>query len=191
MDNAITGAQCNATTGLYEVWQGVLGVDIDRLRIGGRVTKGLHHKICGEAEASEFFQFVSRHRARCILGTDCGHARFAVGPWSNTSNAAGFTDDLLGKGEAVIGRCARVRAFEGVRNAETQGFARALGQAATNDQWDTAASLYFIEQDVGGQFEFGYDFACFVVRDLACIRMNHNDITGFHLRHVTFNGQGA
>jgi len=45
VNHAVTWAQGNAAARADELWQGVMGFDVDGLGVGGCVTKGLHHQV--------------------------------------------------------------------------------------------------------------------------------------------------
>src|SRR5690606_11515724 len=72
VDDAVARTQGHAATVHDEVGQGVVGLDVDGLRIGGGVAEGLHHQVGGEAQAGQVLQLVAGHRAGGVLGTDGG-----------------------------------------------------------------------------------------------------------------------
>jgi hypothetical protein len=73
VDDAVAGAQGDAAAGHDEVRQRVLGVDVHRLRVRGRVAEALHGQIRGEAQAGEVLELVPGHGSRGVLGADGGH----------------------------------------------------------------------------------------------------------------------
>src|SRR5690606_4895913 len=66
-----------------------------------------------------------------------------------------------------------------------------VSQTTTDDQWDTAAGAYFIQQNVGFELEFANQFIGAMTQDLAFVRVNVDDITGVHFFYVTFDWQCA
>ncbi len=74
---------------------------------------------------------------------------------------------------------------------QPQRYTCLVSQAATNDQWNTATSADFVQQHVGFQFEFADQLVGAVSEDFAFIGVDVDDITGFHLVDITFDGQGA
>jgi hypothetical protein len=83
VDDAVARTQGHAAAVHDEVRQGVVGLHVHRLGIGGGVAEGLHDQAGGEAEAGQILQFVTGHRAGGVLGADGGHLRFAVGARTN------------------------------------------------------------------------------------------------------------
>ena len=80
----------------------MLGFDIDGLRVGRCVAEGLHDQIGGETQTGKVFQFIAGHRAGSILATHGSHLGLTVTAGTNTFDAAGFADHLLGEGIALI-----------------------------------------------------------------------------------------
>ena len=95
VDDAVAGAQRDATTVHDEVRQGVVSVHIYWLRICRRVAEGLHDQIGLETKTSKIFQLVAGHRASGVLGAYGGHLRFAVHAGTNAVHAASLTHHLL------------------------------------------------------------------------------------------------
>ena len=166
--------------------------DIDRFWISRGVTERLHYHICGEAQASQVFQFIASHRTGSILRADRRHARFAVSarthalPFGQTASAA---NHFLSQCETsfAFSRCLRQTEFG--RSRQFQGFACFGGQAATDNQVDTATGLHFVQQYLGFQAELGNGFAVF--HDFAFIRQDIDDIAHFQSRYIDFNRQCA
>src|SRR5690606_41977300 len=79
VDDAVTRTQRDTTTDVDEVGQGVVGVDVDRLRIGRSVAARLHDQIGGEAQAGQDLQLVTYHGASAVDGADGGQFGFAAG----------------------------------------------------------------------------------------------------------------
>ena len=149
VDDAVTRTQGHTATVHDEVGQGVLGFHVNRLGVSSGVTERLHHEVCLETQASEIFQFITGHRASGVLGTHGGHLRLAVHAGANAVQAAGLADHLLGQGEALVGVARLFRLAEQFGRCQTQGFASLCGQAAADDQVDTAASANFVQQYLG------------------------------------------
>src|SRR5690606_32645892 len=163
VDNAVAGAQGNAAAVANKVGQGVLGVHVYGFGVGGGVAEGLHHQIRLEAQAGQVFEFVAGHGPGGVLGADGGHLGFAVGAGANAGHAAGFTHHFLRQGEALVGIRRLFRGAEQVAVPQPQGFAGAVGKAATNDQIDTAAGANFVQQYLGFEFKFRQHYAAFVI----------------------------
>src|SRR5690606_2976824 len=191
VDDAVARTQGHAATGADEIRQGVVGGDVDRLRIGGGVAEGLHHQVSGEAQASQIFQLVTGHRAGGVLGADGGHLRLAVGARTDAFYAAGLADHLLRQGEALAAVSRLLRLLEQVGGAQTQLGTRLLGQAAADDQRDTAASADFVEQHRSLQFEGGDDFVDAVLADLAGVLVDVDSVAHVDVRYVELDRQGA
>ena len=167
----------------------MLGFHVNRLGVSGGVTERLHHQVGLEAQASQIFQLVTGHRASGVLGAHGGHLRLAVHAGANTVHAAGLADHFLGQSEALVGITRLFRLAEQFGRCQTQRFASLGGQAATDDQVDTAAGAHFVQQNLGAQVEFSDDFTVFFY--LACERVNVDHVTGVHFFHVTLERQGT
>ncbi len=194
MDNAVTWAQGNATAVHDEVRQGVVGVDVDRLRVGSGVAERLHDQVGREAQASQVFQFVAGHRASGVLRTDGGHLRLAVGAWTDAfafRQTAGATNHFLRKGKALaaIGRCFRL--LEQGRRSQAQFSACLLGQATADDQRNTAASADFVQQHFGLQFKSSDDFISTVLANLASVGVNVDHVAHAQVAAIELDRQGA
>ncbi len=167
--------------------------NVDQLRISSGVTEGLHHQVGGEAEAGQILQFVAGHRAGGVLRTDGGHLRLAVGTRQDAGHAAGLANHLLGQriALAVVGRV--LRQAEQGRLRQTEEFAGLGGQAATDDQGDTAASADFVEDDEGLELGFGDGGAILGGGDLAgsLVNLQFDLVAHVHLAGVDFDRQGA
>ena len=148
VDDAVAWAQRDAATRLDEVRQRMLGVYVDRLRIGRGVTEGLHHQVGGKAEAGQFLEFVAGHRTGGVLATDCAHARLTIGARADAGDAAGVADHLLRQRETLAAVLRIDRPAEDLTVTETQRFTRLGGQAATDDQRDTATGTIFVGDSI-------------------------------------------
>src|SRR5690606_21253641 len=190
-DDAVTRAQRVTATVVDEVGQGVVGVDVDRLRIGGSVTEGLHHQVGGEAQAGQVLQLVAGHRASGVLGTDGGHLRLAVGAGANALDATGLADHLLCQGVSLVAFGRRFGLAEQIGGTHAQFGTRLLGQTTADDQRNTAAGAYFVEQDLGLQFEGGDDFIGAVLAYLAFVRVDVDGVAHVQVGAVEFDRQGA
>src|SRR5690606_17112555 len=194
VDDTVTGTQGNTAAVLDEVRQGVVGGDVDRLRIGRGVAEGLHHQVSGEAEASQVLQLVTSHRASGVLGTDGGHLRFAVSARTYAlafRQAAGATDHLLRQGETLAAVCRRFRLLEQSGGSQTQLGAGLLGQAAADDQRDTAAGADFVQQYVGLQLEGGDQLVATMAANFALVGVYVDDVAHGQVGAVEFDRQGA
>ncbi len=194
MDDAITRAQRNTAAGHDEVRQGVVRGDVDRLRISRGVAEGLHDQIGREAQASQVFQLVTGHRASGVLGADGGHLRLAVGARADAfafRQTAGATDHLLCKREALVAFGRRFRLLEQVGWAHAQFGTCFLGQTATDDQRNTAASANFVEQDVGLQLEGSDQFVATMTTDFALVRVNVDHVAHRQIGAIELDRQGA
>ena len=109
MDNAIAGAQHNPAARRHKIRQLVLQLDIDRLRVGDRMTETLHDQVGRKSEAGELFQFVSRHCAGRVLRTDRSDFGFAIGAGSDTGHAASAPDHFLRQRKSFTAIAARQR----------------------------------------------------------------------------------
>src|SRR5690606_19836509 len=144
VDDAVTRTQRDTTSAVDEVGQGMVGVDVDPLRVGRSVAERLHDQLAGGAQPGQVLQPVASQRAGGVPGADGGHLGFAVGAGADAFDATGATDHLLGQGEALVAVSGGFGLAEQVGGTQTQFGAGLLGQTATNDQRDTAASTYFV-----------------------------------------------
>ena len=152
---------------------------VNRLRIGRGVAEGLHHQVSGEAQARQVFQFITGHWTGGVLRTDGGHFRLAVGARTDTGNAAGAANHFLRQREAAGAFRHVFRLTEDVAVRQPQRFARFGGQAAADDQRNTATGAHFVDQHIGFQLEAGQQFVGFVITHFAFERVNVN-----HVAHV-------
>ena len=74
-------------------------------------------------------------------------------------DAAGPADHFLRQGETLAGITGLLRLAEQVECGQAQRFARLVGEAATDDQVDTAAGAHFVQQHVGLEFELAQHLA--------------------------------
>ena len=155
------------------------------------MTEGLHHQIGREAQASQIFQLVTGHRTGSILRANRGHLRFAIGTRTNTGHATGTTNHFLRQGETTGALCDIFRLTEYGAVRQTQRFARFGGQAATDDQRNTATGADFVNQHFGFKFEAGQQVVGFVVADFAFERIDVDDIAHVQVVDVHFNRQCA
>src|SRR5690606_2340979 len=96
-----------------------------------------------------------------------------------------------GQGEALVAVSGGFGLAEQVGGAQTQFGAGLLGQTATNDQGDTAASAYFVKQHLGLQFEGGDDFVSAVLADLALVGVDVDGVAHVQVGAVDLARQGA
>ncbi len=191
VDDAVTRTQGHTAAVHDEVRQGVVGLHVDGLGISRGVAEGLHGQVGGEAEAGQVFQLVAGHRARGVLGADRGHLGFAVGARADALHAARLAHHLLGQGEALAGVGNRLRTTEHGGERQTQRLAGLVGQAAADDQRNTATGAHFVDQHVGLQFKLGQHLVGAVLADLAGIRVDVDHIAHFQLGDIHFDRQGA
>ncbi len=194
VDDAVAWAQRHAATGADEVWQGVVGGDVDWLRISRGVAERLHDQVGGEAQARQVFQLVAGHRAGGVLGTDGGHLRFAVGAWTHALafwQTAGATDHFLCQGEALAGIGRLLWLLEQVRGTQAQLGAGFFGQATADDQRDTAASADFVKQHFGFQLEVGDQFVAVVTAYFTFVWVHVDDVAHGQVGAVELDRQGA
>ena len=154
VNNPIARAQGNPTASHDEVWQGVLRVDVNGFGIGCGMTERLHGQVGRKSQAGQVLQFVTRHGTGGILGAHGGHTRLTVGAGADAVGAAGLAYHFLSQGEALAGIHRLLGLAEQVGCAQPQCLPRAHGQAAADNQVDTTTGTYFVQQDVGFQFEF-------------------------------------
>ena len=74
---------------------------------------------------------------------------------------------------------------------QTQRFTRFGGQAATDNQRNTATGADFVDQHVGFQLEVRQQLAGFVVTHFAFERINVDDVAHIQTVYVNFNRQRA
>ena len=74
---------------------------------------------------------------------------------------------------------------------QAQRFARFAGEAAADNQRNTAAGAYFVDQHVGFQRKAGQQLAGFVVAHFAFIRVDVNHVAHIQFAYVNFDGQRA
>ncbi|MND89431.1 hypothetical protein D3C80_814890 [compost metagenome] len=191
VDDTVTRAQAHTAAVHDEVRQGVVGLHVDGLGIGRGVAEGLHGQIGGEAEAGQIFQLVAGHGASGVLGADRGHARLAVGAGANALHAARLAHHLLGQGVTLAGVGHRLRATEHGRERQAQGLAGLVGQAAADDQRNTATGAHFVDQHLGFQFKAGQHLVGAVTGDLALIGEDVDHVAHFQLGDIHFDGQGT
>src|SRR5690606_26741967 len=116
--------------------------------------------------------------------------RFAVGAGTHTGNATGAADDFLRQRITLAAVCRSNRAAEHFRRLKTQRAACLVGQAKADDQRDAATVLHLVENDVGFQAEFAYQFTRAMTRDLARVGVDVDDITHAERADVALNRQG-
>src|SRR5690606_21392784 len=193
VDDTVARAQRHTATGADKVGQGVLHFDVNRLRIRSGVTERLHHQIGREAQTGQVFQFVTGHRPRGVLRTHGGHFRFAVRARTNTfafRQATGLTHHFLRQSEAFGAGFRVLRQTERGGVTQTQRFTGFVGQTATDDQRNTATSLYFVQNHVGFEREFGDNVAGFV-QNFAFIRTDVDHVAHVHFVDRSFEYQSA
>src|SRR5690554_3564763 len=193
VDDAVARTQGNTAAGADKVRQGVLHFNVNRLRISGSVTEGLHHQVSLEAQTRQVFQLVTGHRASGVLGANGGHVRLAVGSRAHALaffQAAGLADHLLAQGEALGAGFRIFRQTEQVSCAHAQCSTGLVGQTTTDDQRNTAAGLNFVQDHVRLELELGDNFTGFV-QDLAFVRADFNHVAHVHVVYRCFENQGA
>ncbi len=194
VDDAVAWTQGHTAAGHDEVRQGVVGVDVDRLRIGRGVAERLHDQVSGEAQASQVLQLVAGHRASGVLGAHGSHLRLAVGARAHAlafRQTAGATDHLLCQGEAFAAVRRSFRLLEQGGRRQAQLGTRFLGEAAANDQRNAAAGTDFVQQDFGLQLEGGDDFIGTVLADLASVGIDVDHVAHGQVGAVELDRQGA
>ncbi len=192
MNHAIARTQRDAAAGGDEFRQGVVGLDVHRLRVGRGVAERLHHQVGREAQAGQVLQLVAGHRAGGVLRAHRGHLRFAVGARAHAlafRQATGAADHLLCQREALAGVGRLHRQAEQVGRGQAQRFTRLAGQATADDQRNAATGTHFVEQHFGLDLELGDHFA--VLQRLAIVRTQLDHIAVLHLRHVQLDRQRA
>ena len=192
MDDAVAGAQTDATAGTDEVRQLVVHLDVDRLGISRRVAERLHHQVGTESQAGQVLQFVTCHRSRCVLGADRSHPGLAIGtgthtlPVRQTHRAA---HDFLRQRKAGLGVFGVLRQTEQHADRQAQGFARLGRQTAPDDERNATTRAHLVEQDLALELELGNHLA--VLECLALVRAQFDHVAHVHLAHVELDRQGA
>ena len=102
MNDAISRPEGYTATSHDEIRQGMLGIDINRLGIGGGMAEGLHGKIGREAQTGKVLEFIASHGTCRVLTADGGHPRLAVGARPHAFHAAGAPDHFLGQCIALV-----------------------------------------------------------------------------------------
>ena len=102
MNDAVAGKQGHPPFCLDEIVQAALHVDVHSLGIGRGMAERLHDQIGRESKAGQFLEFVRGHGAGGVLGAHRGDFRFAIGPGTNTGQAAGPAHDFLGQGKSAF-----------------------------------------------------------------------------------------
>ncbi len=72
---------------------------------------------------------------------------------------------------------------------QAQRFARFAGEAAADDQRNTAAGAYFVDQHIGFQRKAGKQLAGFVVTHFAFIGVDVDHVAHIQLAYVHFDWQ--
>ena len=67
VNHTITGAQADATAAGHKLRQLMLQLDVDWFRVSRCMAEALHDQVSTKAQASQFFQLVTRHAASRIL----------------------------------------------------------------------------------------------------------------------------
>src|SRR5690606_40382605 len=84
-----------------------------------------------------------------------------------------------------------LRGAEGVYDPQPQGLPGALGEAAADDQVDTAAGAHLVQQHLGLELELGQQGAGFVVGDFALVGEDVDDLALADGVHGGLEHQGA
>ena len=103
VDDSVAGPQHDRAPVLHERRERPLGLDVDRLGVGGGVAEGLQDQVGAEPQAGQVLELASVHRAGGVLAADGGDGRLAVGAGAHAVDAAGPADDLLGQRVAGTG----------------------------------------------------------------------------------------
>ncbi len=167
---------------------------VDRLWVSRGVAERLHHQVGREAQAGEVFELVAGHRASGVLGADGGHLRFAVGARAYAlvnRQATSLADHFLRQGEALAGVYRSFRQLEQIGRAQAELGTCLVGQAAADDQRDTAASANLVQQHRSFQFESGDHFVAVVLADLALVWVQVDHVTHVDVGDVKFDRQSA
>ena len=82
------------------------------------------------------------------------HPRFAVGAGTNALHTAGAPDHFLRECEALAAINRLFGLSKKIAFPKPQSFSCLDGQPATDNQVDSASSLYFVEQNLGFKGEF-------------------------------------
>mmetsp|Transcript_4487 Transcript_4487/g.9608 ORF Transcript_4487/g.9608 Transcript_4487/m.9608 type:complete len:582 (-) Transcript_4487:123-1868(-) len=192
VDDTVTRAEGDTTTVADEVREGVVGHDVNRLRVGGGVAEGLHDKVSLETEAGKILELITGHGSGGILGTDGGHEGLTVVVGKNTRETAGLTDHLLGKGVALVLLSLDVAVdAEDVRGLHAKALAGLGGETTANDERDTATSLDLVKENLGRDLELGEFLTRLVVEDLALIGEDVDHLAHLELGHIKLNGEGS
>ena len=157
VDDAVTGPQGHATPAADELGQLGMGLEVDRLGIGGGVTEALHHQIRREAQAGQLLHLVAGHRPGGVLGADGGHQRLAAGAGAHARQAAGLAHHLLGQGVALAGVGRGHRTNEQLGWGQPQLGAHLVGERAADQQGDAAAGPHLVGDRAGLERKAGDD----------------------------------
>ena len=189
VNNAIARTQRDPATIHNEVRQRVVCLHVDRLRIGGGMTEGLHHQIGGETETGQILQLVARHRAGRILRADGGHPRFAILAGTHAGNAAGTSDDLLRQGVTLVALVDRLRQAEHLARRQIQRLSGPRRQRTTDDQRNSSTGAHLVQQHLCLQGEAGEQRIVGMAADLTAIRIDIDHLAGMQLADIDLNRQ--
>ena len=117
MDHAVARLERDSTTIGDKARQLAVHFHVNQLRVGGGVTERLHHQIRRKTETGQILEFIARHRARGVLRSHRGHARFAIGARTDAlpfGQTAGAADHFLRQRKTfvLIGFVGRLRQSE-------------------------------------------------------------------------------
>ena len=191
VDDPVAGLQGDALAGDHERRQGLVDLDVGRLRVGGRVAERLHEQVGLELEAGQLLELVGGHRPGRVLGADRGHVRLAGRAGQDARDAAGAADDLLGQ------RVALVRLWLGIldgreerRLAQAERLSGLGGELAADDEREAAAGPELVLERRRLDGEPG-DLAAAGAEDDARGEVEGDDIARLHLGHVGHERQAA
>ena len=133
MNNTVTRPQGNAAAGLDKIRQGMLGVDVHRFGIGGGVAERLHDEIGSESQTCQVLEFVTGHRASCVLAAYSSHLGLTVASGSYPIDTTGASHHFLRQGVTLIRFLADNRRTEYCRGFQSHVFPRSLRKTTSDD----------------------------------------------------------
>mmetsp|Transcript_97543 Transcript_97543/g.168989 ORF Transcript_97543/g.168989 Transcript_97543/m.168989 type:complete len:206 (-) Transcript_97543:446-1063(-) len=159
------------------------------LRVGCSVAEGLHHEVCGKAQASQVFELIPGHGTSGILAPHSSHLRLDVHPRDYAGKAASFGHHLLRKREAgnvwdIAGRGAECGAWR-----QAQSLPSPISDLFAYDERNTATSLDRIIEHRTLELKFcQYLIRAMLFHD-AFVWVDVNNITHIHPSDITFYWQ--
>mmetsp|Transcript_9394 Transcript_9394/g.17930 ORF Transcript_9394/g.17930 Transcript_9394/m.17930 type:complete len:528 (+) Transcript_9394:888-2471(+) len=197
MNDTITRTQTDTAAGANKVGQRMVRHHVNRLGVGGRVTKGLHDQIRRKSQTRQTTKFIPSHGTRRILRSDRGHEGFTVLVRNDTFSgrqSTRFADHFLGQGESFRSRARRYsRQDKDIINGgiHTECFACLGGNTTSNNEGNTSSGTDFVQNDGRLEFKFGNDFTRFVILDNTLLGIHFNDVSHVESVDIHFNGQGT